>query len=501
MKRIHAVAALLLGVSLLFSSARVAGESITVNATCGLADAINAANDDVARGGCQAGNGADTITLTGNVSLSAALPWIDSDITVDGDNYGISGGSKKLRIFSVSAGSKFTVQDVTLRDGNAGSSDGGAIYAGRATIIVKNSQFINNRAGKEGGAIYVYAGNVQVSGSSFNANSATLNGGAIYAYDAAVTVIGSSFVNNSIGAYNKPDAINSGKGGAINVYDASPLTIRKSFFSGNRARAAGNEGGVVSVYEGATTIANSTVIKSVGRSAVRMYRGDLSIIHNTMAENTKDLNASYSKLTLYNNILTTGYVGGGKSISKAGNLIGGDAKLGASKGSPAYLPLLAGSPAIDAAHSDHCLPRDQTYVIRPQGNGCDIGAYESSLQATKRPTAAPTATSTSTPTPVPKPISLNGAGCSSLADAIKAANTDAASGNCPAGNGADTITFLANVALREELPAVSSDITFEGGGHTLSRDHINEFRLLLVNANANSNSNKYANANEHANPN
>ncbi len=53
-----------------------------------------------------------------------------------------------------------------------------------------------------------------------------------------------------------------------------------------------------------------------------------------------------------------------------------DPLLGSLTGSPAYYPLLAGSPAIDAASSAHCLPEDQRGVSRPAGRACDIGAYE-----------------------------------------------------------------------------------------------------------------------------
>ena len=38
--------------------------------------------------------------------------------------------------------------------------------------------------------------------------------------------------------------------------------------------------------------------------------------------------------------------------------------------------LLAGSPAIDAADNAVCPATDQRGVARPQGPGCDIGAFE-----------------------------------------------------------------------------------------------------------------------------
>jgi hypothetical protein len=38
--------------------------------------------------------------------------------------------------------------------------------------------------------------------------------------------------------------------------------------------------------------------------------------------------------------------------------------------------LLPGSPAIDAGDPNRCPPTDQRGVPRPQGAGCDIGAFE-----------------------------------------------------------------------------------------------------------------------------
>jgi len=77
-------------------------------------------------------------------------------------------------------------------------------------------------------------------------------------------------------------------------------------------------------------------------------------------------------------------------------------------------------------------------------------------------------------------VQLNGVGCL-LIDAINAANSDAASGSCPAGSGTDSITLLQDVTLSvvdnadynntgaNGLPQISSAISIEGGGHTISR--------------------------------
>ena len=63
-----------------------------------------------------------------------------------------------------------------------------------------------------------------------------------------------------------------------------------------------------------------------------------------------------------------------------------------------------------------------------------------------------------------------------LTDAITAANSDQAEGGCPAGRGADTIALSQDITLSDELPAITSEITIEGNGYTISGD--NRYRIF-----------------------
>lgn len=77
-----------------------------------------------------------------------------------------------------------------------------------------------------------------------------------------------------------------------------------------------------------------------------------------------------------------------------------------------------------------------------------------------------------------------------LSDAITAANTDTATGGCTAGSGADEIRLTEDVTLTEldnetdgpnGLPAVTSEMTLEGGDFTIERDPLaEEFRIFRV---------------------
>src|SRR5439155_7028291 len=92
-----------------------------------------------------------------------------------------------------------------------------------------------------------------------------------------------------------------------------------------------------------------------------------------------------------------------------GNILGVDPSLGSlalnAPGATQTQALLPGSPAIDVipvsggACTNSAPGTDQRGVARPQGLGCDMGAYEAAAAApTATPTLVPTATNTATPT-------------------------------------------------------------------------------------------------------
>ncbi len=84
-----------------------------------------------------------------------------------------------------------------------------------------------------------------------------------------------------------------------------------------------------------------------------------------------------------------------------------------------------------------------------------------------------------------------GAGCT-LTDAVTAANTDLATGGCPAGSGADEIWLTGNVTLdtvdndadgANALPSIATEITVEGNGFEVARGTgpgTPEFRIFHV---------------------
>jgi RHS repeat-associated protein len=240
-----------------------------------------------------------TYTFTTEYDSSNALPDIESEITIEGQGATFTrSGTNTFRFLEVDSDGTLTINNLTLDNGNAEGSSGGAIQNDGGVLIISNSTFTNNEA-DGGGAIdnneaasltvidSDFSGNeavddgggaidndadatLSVSGSTFSDNDADEGGGAIN-NDGSVTVSTSTFsdniadtggaIDNDVGAtlsvsgstFSDNDAITSG--GAIDNSDGT-LTITVSTFTGNQA----NTGGAVDnqTGSGVVTISGST---------------------------------------------------------------------------------------------------------------------------------------------------------------------------------------------------------------------------------------------------
>ena len=464
---------------------------IELSETCSLADAITAANTDTGVAGCPSGDGADTISLAGDITLTAAPPHITSEITIEGKGFAIS-GNNRFRIFAVNGGS-LTVSNLTLTKGKAdwggaivnvnggtltinnsritGSQSpeggaignestlnitdsvladnsaqfGGAIHSIGGTANITGSSITHNSSERFGGAIYGEGDTLTISDSRLTDNESEANGGAIYQKeDGTLTITSSSFLRNTAGhvggamyCENCTARIESSQvqnnvaengGGAVGDWQGKILFV-DSIISHNTTKAGGrfsrggafsNDGKLViarstiahneadigggifasgGAFSGSPMIRNTLFFENRAREdggALYADDGEVLLIHVTITDNQAVRGGGVYRLTdadvrMWNSVIS-GSEGGdcyGRLKEQAGNLIEdgscfpaftGDPMLGhlvePSDGSPPYFPLQAGSPAIDAADEEGCPDTDIIGTARPQGGGCDVGAYE-----------------------------------------------------------------------------------------------------------------------------
>ena len=254
---------LLLTLILLVSIVPAQATDYTLDEDCTLADAIRAANADEERGACPAGDGADLITLSADITLEGELPRVLSAITIDGAGHSIS-GDEQFRIFYVDMGGALTLQNVhltgglahndvsfTFVDGETGrSKSGGAIIANRGSRLeLINSRFTNNVAEAYGGVLDTWASEIIISDSEFSGNMAG-DGGAIGSAFSVVTISNSSFDGNTAES----------TGGALQVFNGS-ADVSDTAFTGN---TAAEDGGVINVFAGTVEQSGNSFSDNVG---------------------------------------------------------------------------------------------------------------------------------------------------------------------------------------------------------------------------------------------
>jgi hypothetical protein len=361
--------------------------------------------------------GAATVTLSGGCTytLSApdnstdggnGVPVITNTVVIEGNGATIArstaSGVPLFRFFDVDPGANLTINDLTLNNGlvNNGVEGGGAIYVhSNATLSVNASTFTGNSApataGTTGGAIDS-SGTLTVATSSFSGNSGT-EGGAIFNQNLA-NVSTSTFTNNTALIYGggalqnagggnlvlagDTFSANSGPGGGAIDNDHSPLSITDSTFTGNTAGS--NGGGAIVNYGGSITIIQSTLAgnSSPYGSDVLNYTSStmtfsMSIVADGLGGSNCDQVAPITD-NEYNldSGTSCGFSSAKSSFSNVEPLLD---SLASNGGPTQTMALPANSPAVDAipATTVGCTGTlDQRGVSRPQGSGCDIGAYE-----------------------------------------------------------------------------------------------------------------------------
>jgi hypothetical protein len=284
------------------------------------------------------------------------------------------------------------------------SAAGGGIY-NSGTLTINNCVVSDNFASASvmfasaaGGGIYG-AGNLTINNSTISGNVASeffFNPGGGGIVVGGLTTINHSTISGNAGSpggidssrtltiYNTTISGNSGSG----IRSSGTLTINNTTISGN----SGGIGGGISAG-GPTTINNSTISGNSGHDTHGLPRG--GGIYNFR-----------STVTLQNSIVANNIVGGnclGTMTSHGYNLSSdgtcnfsnsGDRNntnpmlgtLGNYGGPTQTIPLLTGSPAIDAGNpsgctdgSNHLLTTDQRGMPRPDHEdtgGCDMGAFE-----------------------------------------------------------------------------------------------------------------------------
>jgi hypothetical protein len=271
------------------------------------------------------------------------------------------------------------------------SGGGGILNFVGADLEITDSTINGNLSNAGGGALN--AGNLTISDSVVSGNESSLEGGGgLYNMRQGELQIIDSRISDNIA-----DSFYGGAG----VYNQGSTTVTRSLVSENFSVASG--GGILNDFDADMEITNSTISSNIAREGGGIMNwGEMSITSSTITGNSAWWwgGGIYSgpNTRLAGSIIAKNPSGGNcyPFMTSLGYNLSDDESCGLEE--PTDLPnsqnvnlgplaenggptkthaLLDGSAAIDAILKHDCLvAHDQRSVARPQGEGCDIGAFE-----------------------------------------------------------------------------------------------------------------------------
>lgn len=390
-------------------------DSVAADGRCSLREAIINANDNIAtHADCGRGSGDDLISfdLDGVITLTSSLPPVSDPagllidalgrrVTLDANGVG--------RPLSIELGAKATVRGLTLRGGQ--SSGGGGIQ-NAGTLSLVDVTVSASKAAEEGGGGIRNTGTLTASGLTLDGNTAVGPGGGLFNVGAAtlgnVTLSGNrtegrggAIANTGVMTLTHGTLVgNTAKTGGWLWNGDGTFTMANSLVSDNRADAGAQCAGTVLVSgmpnlveatDGCALVVVDEVaalgvlgflllgLAGVGIYAVAPGRGGaLRALGVTVLVYVGVCGASYAWRTVAGTPMLGFAMGLGTQV------LNGQAKVLALQdngGRTQTHALAKGSPALDRGERAVCLAApvgalDQRGQLRPEGGGCDLGAYE-----------------------------------------------------------------------------------------------------------------------------
>lgn len=342
------------------------------------------------------------------ITLNGRLPTISTDMTIrTATNSGllsISGDNDHAVMQITGQSTDVLLERVIIKEGNTTSTKGAGIQIIDASVVLRDSYIaFNSSRARFGAGIYIDEGELDIENSFLEYNSIrnteanSAKGGALYAKNSVVTIVGSRFVGND--AKSRLENIDGELKywdidfGASVFMEGGNLSISDSLFSEDDSAVHG-EAVVAEITN--STFNRSQVINWHDQRG-HVFFAETSALTLNHVTIKAALRVENTILQMSNSILQGDCnIGASTSwIVDAGNLYNTPGFMCPDTGNLFYYPKLLTlannggitetfalqytSDAINAGDQNYCLPTDQRGNQRD--SSCDIGAYEAAEYA------------------------------------------------------------------------------------------------------------------------
>ncbi|HEX3978677.1 MAG TPA: fibronectin type III domain-containing protein [Solirubrobacteraceae bacterium] len=298
------------------------------------------------------------------------------------------------------------------KGGNGGSSGAGGGIDNAGAMTITSSSITNNATGRGGnGGNATDGSGTGATGGAGGTGGAPGDGGGIENTGSSLAIKGSTVSGNRTGAGG--NGSNSGNGGpsgtggvagsganggtGAGIDSTTGIVVQNSTITGNATGGGGAPGTPGTPSGPAGTAGAGGTGAALNQSAAGATLTQDTIASNNAAGVAGGLDAAGGQITYANTIVASNHGGavlsncaGAMVTDQGNNIVFGDASCNGPQGPNPNLGALAdnggptqtmglphGSPAVDFVPVNACpLTTDQRGVARPQGSGCDAGAYE-----------------------------------------------------------------------------------------------------------------------------
>jgi CSLREA domain-containing protein len=313
---------------------------------CALREAILAANALPGADTVLVPSGTYPLTLLGPVPENQGLTGdldIQDDLELLGDidQPPVIIGDGTDRVFDTIL-STVELSHLVITGGVTASGGGGIRASG--TLTLRDSEVVGNSTVIFGGGLFFCCGSATIIGTTFESNTAQIEGGGIHNF--VVTFERTRLINSTVVGNHAPI------GGGVMIVSRGAFDLINS------------------------TIADNTSVPGFGSGVALDGANSVRFSNTLLSNNTCGGFFPIPQMTNGHNMEGPSSTCFPPGSDQTGVTDLGLGPLGDHGGPTRTMPLLPGSPALDSALLTDCPMADQRGVGRPQGVGCDVGAFE-----------------------------------------------------------------------------------------------------------------------------